>query len=451
MVEQAKSYLQQYYYSAPHLVGFSRAYGQTFLTPSDFIRALREENVTFLTETDFVNAKKYRDLFSATKKFRPRNILSTQKYYRGDIHGKAALRRERHPKTGKPADSPLSTNNIRRNGVVSVVKKWQNGRIPYVLSTQYSERERAILARAFQEYHTRTCIRFTPRTAYDRDFLYIGKIDGCYSDVGRAGGKQELSLDDGCLHLDTIIHELMHSVGFYHEHERWDRDNFISILWPNIDREAYDQFGRVDLTESSYYGQQYDYNSSNFSKNGRETLVAKQPGMTAVIGSALDFSQTDLSKIQRMYQCPGFIDPIDSPNALEFSNTVTGSSMASAPSIRPYNALITQNLLPRRPSTGHISHPNRPFFPRALPSPKTSPETNSPPCVDKATLCWRWLDRCNSVFFEKIMKEFCASSCNFCSANDTELPFSPFFREEAESVSEVHSFPVLVNAPNRRI
>lgn len=25
--------------------------------------------------------------------------------------------------------------------------------------------------------------------------------------------------------------------------------------------EAYDQFGRVDLTESSYYGQGYDYHS----------------------------------------------------------------------------------------------------------------------------------------------------------------------------------------------
>uniref|UniRef100_A0A915CUZ1 Metalloendopeptidase n=1 Tax=Ditylenchus dipsaci TaxID=166011 RepID=A0A915CUZ1_9BILA len=236
---------------------------KSFLTADDFLRALKEDNVTFLTEIDFDNAKKYREYFSANSsknKLRPRNILSAQKYYRGDIRGKAALRRERHQKIKKP-DSPLNTSHIRRNGVTSVVKKWPSARIPYVLSTQYTEKERAILARAFQEYHSRTCIRFTPRSAFDRDYLYIGKIDGCYSDVGRAGGKQELSLDDGCLHLDTIIHELMHSVGFYHEHERWDRDHFISILWRNIDRDAYDQFGRVDLTESSYYGQPYDYHS----------------------------------------------------------------------------------------------------------------------------------------------------------------------------------------------
>ncbi|CAK5084626.1 unnamed protein product [Meloidogyne enterolobii] len=79
----------------------------------------------------------------------------------------------------------------------------------------------------------------------------------------------------------------MHSVGFYHEHERWDRDNYLIILWQNIDR---DQFGRVDLLESSVYGQKYDYNSIMhydslaFSRNGRETLVAREPEMTKVGG-----------------------------------------------------------------------------------------------------------------------------------------------------------------------
>uniref|UniRef100_A0A914PTF2 Metalloendopeptidase n=1 Tax=Panagrolaimus davidi TaxID=227884 RepID=A0A914PTF2_9BILA len=102
----------------------------------------------------------------------------------------------------------------------------------------------------------------------------------------------------------------MHSVGFYHEHERWDRDKFIQIMWHNIDRDAYDQFGKVDLTESSYYGQPYDYqsimhyDSMAFSKNGFETLIARTPEMTAVIGSAIDFSPVDLVKIRQMYQCP---------------------------------------------------------------------------------------------------------------------------------------------------
>ncbi|VDO22617.1 unnamed protein product [Heligmosomoides polygyrus] len=34
-------------------------------------------------------------------------------------------------------------------------------------------------------------------------------------------------------------------------------------------------------------------------------------------------------------------------------------------------------------------------------------------------MCWRWLDRCSSFFFEKIMKEFCGLSCGYCTPKAT--------------------------------
>ena len=49
-------------------------------------------------------------------------------------------------------------------------------------------------------------------------------------------GFQELSIDEGCETTDTILHEMFHAMGFYHEHSRPDRNNYVKILWENIEK-----------------------------------------------------------------------------------------------------------------------------------------------------------------------------------------------------------------------
>ena len=51
------------------------------------------------------------------------------------------------------------------------------------------------------------------------------------------GGGQTVSLQAwGCMYTGTAIHEIMHALGFYHEHTRTDRDNYIKVHWENIDQ-----------------------------------------------------------------------------------------------------------------------------------------------------------------------------------------------------------------------
>lgn len=57
----------------------------------------------------------------------------------------------------------------------------------------------------------------------------------CFSVVGTTGGKQLLSLQRfACTRQGIIQHELLHALGFHHEHTRNDRDQYIKINWENI-------------------------------------------------------------------------------------------------------------------------------------------------------------------------------------------------------------------------
>ena len=63
----------------------------------------------------------------------------------------------------------------------------------------------------------------------------------CYSRIGRDPGdiEQKISIGIGCERIGTVVHEIMHSLGFFHEHTRPDRDEYIKIDWENIEQGEY--------------------------------------------------------------------------------------------------------------------------------------------------------------------------------------------------------------------
>lgn len=111
--------------------------------------------------------------------------------------------------------------------------------------------------------------------------------------------------------LGTVIHEMMHGLGFFHEQNRSDRDDYVYINWNNVrpgkmillnsykTANTFDQihsnsfyiflieigmqanFDKASSFSTSPFGVDYDYGSvmhyspNAFSRNGQPTITPK--------------------------------------------------------------------------------------------------------------------------------------------------------------------------------
>ena len=64
----------------------------------------------------------------------------------------------------------------------------------------------------------------------------------CHSRVGRSPHTREQTISIGHNCEDSIgvpLHEILHALGFFHEQSRRDRDDYIEIIWNNIQKGKY--------------------------------------------------------------------------------------------------------------------------------------------------------------------------------------------------------------------
>ncbi|EDV93001.1 hatching enzyme 1.2 [Drosophila grimshawi] len=196
-----------------------------------------------------------------------------------------------------------------KNGLTTQSSRWPKGVVPYEIRGNFNARDMATIQGAIAEYHKRTCIRFVPRSSESDYISIVSGNSGCWSSVGRVGGKQEVNLQSpGCLGKPgTAIHELMHALGFLHEQNRMERDQFVAIQYRNIQSSAVTNFEKAARTDA--FGVPYDYGSvmhysaNAFSTNGQPTIVATQSGGASQMGQRNGFSKFDVDKLNGMYDC----------------------------------------------------------------------------------------------------------------------------------------------------
>jgi hypothetical protein len=181
-----------------------------------------------------------------------------------------------------------------------------------------------------------------PRIA-EPTFIYIQTSEeGCWSKVGmQVYGAQALNLEDpGCWDPGTIAHELGHAFGMMHEQSRPDRDNYVRILWENIEAGQEHNFDKeVDgLALGPYdFGSLMHYARGDFANSsGADTLLPKAgyEQFASTMGKATAPSSGDMNGMQEMYRLPPkvyadyYYDfdvfPIDRGEALEAMTAIDG-------------------------------------------------------------------------------------------------------------------------------
>ncbi|KAK5929819.1 hypothetical protein CgunFtcFv8_011020 [Champsocephalus gunnari] len=147
-----------------------------------------------------------------------------------------------------------------------------------------------------------TCIRFTPHTT-ELNYIEFRNGKGCSSYVGCVGGAQKLYSAPSCS-VGNVCHEIIHALGLHHEHNRMDRDQYISVEWSNIMPGKRNNFEvkqgdtqnlPYDLNSIMHYGEYY------FSQDGSPTVLSKSSGVQ--IGQRSHLSELDVLRLNSLYHC----------------------------------------------------------------------------------------------------------------------------------------------------
>ena len=135
---------------------------------------------------------------------------------------------------------------------------WIDGKVYYTFDSSVSaDKQKAVLDGA-AEWASFANLHFIPRATEANyiTFRQNGSLGGGQSAVGMIGGQQFTEFGPYAWNRPTICHEIGHALGLIHEHQRSDRDSYVTILTTNFAPSDLPNF--AVLTDSQNHGP-YDF------------------------------------------------------------------------------------------------------------------------------------------------------------------------------------------------
>jgi hypothetical protein len=207
---------------------------------------------------------------------------------------------------GRPKD-PNQT--VRQTVLRDDILTWPNAEVPFAFDASLPAATKTKIIKALEQFADQTAVRFLEYSGYEKDFIVFTKAeDLCASYVGRVGGAQPILLGSKC-QVAEIMHELMHALGFIHEHQRDIRDAFLKINFNNIEDDKLINFDVMPDIFQSVYKNVYDRIDLKSLLIYPSNAFVTEPSLKSIeiLGSEdtikenFELSRGDIDKIQNLY------------------------------------------------------------------------------------------------------------------------------------------------------
>lgn len=187
--------------------------------------------------------------------------------------------------------------------------------IPFAIqsTTYFTQETLDVIALAMSIIESETgVIQFVPRSN-EVSHVYFQYLSGyCAANVGIFSNQATNVYLGWCrtqAELGSIIHEILHALGFWHEQSRPDRDDHVTIVWENMVSGKENNFAK--MTDVDSLGSPYDYGSIMhyppwaFSKSGSGNTIVPTRTLEPheVMGQRVRMSDSDIAQLRLLYQC----------------------------------------------------------------------------------------------------------------------------------------------------
>jgi hypothetical protein len=137
--------------------------------------------------------------------------------------------------------------------------------------------------------------------------------------IGRVGGPQ-LIWGSGTCTVATLLHEMGHATGLWHEQSRPDRKAYVTVNFGNIintlQTDSVQQFDDMQALTLYDWSSLMHYNAWGFTKNGAPTIESIPAGMP--LSNNVGYSAGDIDAIKRLYgSVPSAVTVTTNPPGLQ--------------------------------------------------------------------------------------------------------------------------------------